>query len=148
MKIVCHREGLLSACQLASSAVASRDIKPILKNLKAVVTEDRCTLMATDLELGIRLDVRGIKVEEPGSALLPTTRLIAILREATDEEMTIEAGPERCVVRGNTNEFEMPGEDPSAFPDVPAFAEEKYHELPAGVLREMIKRTIFAAATE
>src|SRR5439155_9419264 len=27
-------------------------------------------------------------------------------------------------------------------------AEEKYHELPAGVLREMIRRTIFAAATE
>jgi DNA polymerase-3 subunit beta len=62
--------------------------------------------------------------------------------------MTIEAGPDKCVVRGNTNEFDMPGEDPSAFPDVPAFAEEKYHELSAGVLREMIKRTIFAAATE
>ena len=40
----------------------------------AIVENDRCTLMATDLELGIRLDVRGIKVEEPGDALLPTTR--------------------------------------------------------------------------
>src|SRR5207249_6389612 len=77
-----------------------------------------------------------------------TSRLIAILRESTDEELTIEAGPDKCVVRGNTNEFEMPGEDPSAFPDVPAFAEEKYHEISAGSLREMIKRTIFAAATE
>ena len=79
MKIVCHREGLLSACQLASVAVASRDVKPILKNLKALVVEDRCTLMATDLELGIRLDVRGIKVEEPGEALLPMSRLVSIL---------------------------------------------------------------------
>jgi len=148
MKILCHREGFLSACQLASVAVAARDVKPVLRNIKAIVDDDCCTLMATDLELGIRLEVRGIKVEEPGNALLPTARLIAILREATDEEMTIEAGPDKCVVRGNTNEFEMPGEDPSAFPDVPAFAEEKYHELPAGVLREMIKRTIFAAATE
>src|SRR5437868_8859247 len=138
MKIVCHREGLLSACQLASAAVAARDVKPILKNLKAVVADDRCTLMATDLELGIRLEVRGIKVEEPGEALLPTSRLINILRESTDEEMTIEAGPDKCMVRGNTNEFEMPGEDASAFPDVPAFAEEKYHEIAAGVLREII----------
>ncbi len=148
MKIVCHREGLLQACQVASAAVAARDVKPVLRNIKAIVDEDRCTLMATDLELGIRLEVRGINVEEPGEALLPTTRLIAILREATDEEMTIEAGPDKCVVKGNTNEFEMPGEDPSSFPDVPAFAEEKYHEISAGALRDMIKRTNFAAATE
>lgn len=146
MKITCHREGLLSACQLASAAVAARDVKPVLKNLKAVVSEDRCTLMATDLELGIRLDVRGIKVDEVGEALLPTTRLISILREATDDEMTIEAGPESCSVRGSSVEFDMPGEDPAAFPDIPSFNEQKYHEINAGILREMTKRTIFAAA--
>jgi DNA polymerase-3 subunit beta len=146
MKTVCHREGLLAACQLASVAVSSRDIKPVLRNLKAVVEKDRCTLMATDLELGIRLEVRGIKVEEPGEGLLPTSRMIAILREATDEELTVEASPDACVVRGQSNEFEMPGEDPSAFPDLPAFAEENYHELTAGTLRDMIRRTIFAAA--
>jgi len=50
MKALCHREGLLSACQLASAAVPSRDVKPILKNLKAVAEDGRCTLMATDLE--------------------------------------------------------------------------------------------------
>jgi DNA polymerase-3 subunit beta len=146
MKSICHREGLLAGCQLASAAVASRDVKPVLRNLKAVVADDRCTLMATDLELGIRLDVRGIKVEEPGEALLPTNRFIAILREATDEEMTIEASPDACIIRGEHNEFEMPGEDPGAFPDLPTFIDEKYHELTAGVLREMIRRTIFAAA--
>ena len=89
----------LSACQLVSAAVAARDVKPVLRNIKAIVDEDRCTLMATDLELGIRLEVRGIKVEEAGEALLPTSRLIAILREATDEEMVVEAGPDKssCV---------------------------------------------------
>jgi DNA polymerase-3 subunit beta len=148
MKIVCHREGLLAAIQLASAAVATRDVKPVLRNIKAIVEDDRCILMATDLEIGIRLEVRGIKVDEPGEALLPTGRFNNILRESTDEEMTIEAGADKCVVRGTTNEFDMPGEDPSAFPDVPAFAEEKFHEIAGGVLREMIKRTQFAAATE
>ena len=146
MKLVCHREGLLAACQLASVAVAVRDVKPVLRNLKAVVEGDRCTLMATDLELGTRLEVRGIKVDEPGEALLPSNRIISILREATDEEMTLEANADACFVRGQHTEFEMPTEDPSAFPDVPGFAEEKYHEITAGVLREMIRRTIFAAA--
>ena len=130
--MVCHREGLLSACQLAGVAVATRDVKPILRNLKAIVEPDRCTLMATDLELGIRLEVRGVKVEEPGDAILPAARTTAILREATDEEMQLDASADACLVRGQLNEFEMPSEDPGHFPDVPAFAEEKYHELTAG----------------
>jgi DNA polymerase-3 subunit beta len=148
MKAVCHREGLLSACQVASVAVSGRDIKPILRNMKVIADGDRCTLMATDLELGIRLDVRGVKVEHAGEAILPAARTTAILREATDEELSVEATPNACVVKGKLNEFEMPSEDPAHFPDVPAFAEEKYHELAAGPLREMIRRTAFAAARE
>src|SRR5262249_50312732 len=50
--------------------------------------------------------------------------------------------------RSPHNEFEMGGEDPAEFPVVPEFTEGKYHELSAGALREMIRRTVFAAATE
>jgi DNA polymerase-3 subunit beta len=148
MKVRCHREGLLSAFQLASVAIASRDVKPILQNLKAMAAPERFTLLATDLELGIRLDVRGVTVSEAGEALLPASRVLAILRESTDEDMSIEVDDRHCLVRGTSNEFEMGGEDPSGFPDVPAFSSEAYHELPAGMLREMIRRTIFAAAVE
>jgi DNA polymerase-3 subunit beta len=146
MKAVCQREALLSACQLASVAVASRDVKPILKNLKAIVESDRCTLMATDLELGIRLEVRSVKVEESGEAIIPAARLVSILRESSDEELTVEANADACLVRGQFNEFEMPSEDPANFPDIPTFAEEKYHEVAGSVLREMIRRTLFAVA--
>src|SRR5947209_18284349 len=146
MKAYCHREGLLSAFQLASAAVPSRDVKPILRNLKAVAEEGRCTLMATDLELGIRLEVRGLTVQEPGEAILPASRLMEILRATPDEELSIEADAAACVVRGGQAEFEMPSEDPAHFPDLPTFEEENYHELSAGVLREMIRRTVFAAA--
>ena len=74
MKALCHREGLLAACQLASVAVASRDVKPILKNIKAIVEPERCTLMATDLELGIRLEVRSVNFF---LAKVNTTRLLS-----------------------------------------------------------------------
>jgi DNA polymerase-3 subunit beta len=146
MKAVCQREALLSACQLASAAVASRDVKPILKNLKAMVQTDRCTLMATDLELGIRLEVRSVKVDEPGDAIIPAAKMMSILRESTDEELTVEANNDACTVRGQFNEFEMPSEDPANFPDIPTFDGDKYHEIAAGVLREMIRRTQFAVA--
>jgi DNA polymerase-3 subunit beta len=148
MKVVCNREGLLSAFQLAAGVVPARDLKPVLRNVKAVAQADRCTFLATDLELGIRLDVRGVRIQEAGEALLPVARLLAILRESTDDELSIEASSQSCLVRGQLNEFEMGGEDPADFPEVPLFTGEIYHELAAGMLREMIRRTIFAAATE
>jgi DNA polymerase-3 subunit beta len=104
--------------------------------------------MATDMEVGIRLDVQGLTILEPGEAILPAAKLIAILREARDGELEIETDPSACFVKGPSLEFEMPSEDPSQFPDLPTFAEDKFHEITAGTLREMIRRTVFAAADE
>src|SRR5438270_10001551 len=103
MKALYHREGLLSAFQLASVAVASRDVKPILKNLKIIAEADRCTLMATDLELGIRLEMRGISIEEPGEAILPAARMLAILRESSDDDLALQTDADRCQVHGQFN---------------------------------------------
>ena len=75
MRAICHREGLLSGCQLVSAAIPAKDLKPILKNLKAVAGDGRCTLIATDLEVGIRLDVQGLTIQEPGEAILPDESL-------------------------------------------------------------------------
>jgi DNA polymerase-3 subunit beta len=148
MKALCPREALLSGCQLASVAVPSRDVKPILRNLKMIASLDGCTLLATDLELGVRMAVRSMKVDVAGEALLPAARLVAILREATDDELTIEANPDGSHVRGAAAEFDLPGENPAEFPDIPTFTADKFHEVTAGTLREMIRRTVFAADTK
>jgi len=123
-------------------------VKPILRNVKMIAAPDGCTLLATDLELGVRLAVRSVKVDVAGEALLPAGRLVSILREATDEELAIEANPDGSMIRGASVEFELPGENPTEFPDIPTFSDDKYHELTAGTLREMIRRTVFAAATK
>lgn len=146
MKTTCQRQALLEAAQVAGAAVSSRDVKPILRNFKMAAGPHGCTLLATDQELSIRLEVRSVKVEQAGEALLPARRLADILREATDEELIVEAHPDKALVRGQANEFEMPSADPAEFPPVPEFTDETYHELQAGALREMIRRTAFAVA--
>lgn len=148
MKLYCEREALLSDCQIAGAALASRDIKPILRNFKAIAEGEKCTLMATDLELGIRLEVRSPQVRKAGAAILPANKLTSILRESTDDFLTIEADGSHCTVHGKHNEFEMPGEDPDEFPDIPTFTPGKHHEITARALRTMIRRTVFATARE
>jgi DNA polymerase III subunit beta len=148
LRILCHRHALLSACQLVSAAASRGDVKPALRCIKFVAEGERCMLMGTDLEIGIRLDVRGVKVDEAGAALLPCDRLLAILRETVDDEIVIDAGQDGVSVRGSSAAFDMPAEDVDGFPEVPAFTAEKYHEIAASALRDMIARTVFAVSAE
>jgi DNA polymerase-3 subunit beta len=52
------------------------------------------------------------------------------------------------VVTGKHCVFKLPAENPDEFPVVAEFGEPKYHELPARLFRELIRRTLFATDTE
>jgi len=139
---------MLAALQLVNTAVAGHDHRPILQNVKAIAADDHCSLLATDLEIGIRRDLPGIPIEESGEALLPASRTLAIFREAQDEELVIETSSQTTTVRGGTTEFELGSEAPSAFPEFPFINGDGYHEIGAEILKTMIRCTLFAAATE
>lgn len=148
MKVTCDREKLLAAFQTAAGVAPARSPKPILQNIKLEVSEQGAILMATDLEVGIRIQVPGLEVHVPGSAILPLQRFGSILRESSDEQLRLEADAQGTIVRGQRSEFKLPAENPDEFPAVAEFNEQKYHELPARLLREVIRRTIFATDNE
>lgn len=139
---------MLAALQLVNTAVAGHDHRPVLHNIKAIAAEDHCLLLATDTEIGIKRDLPGIPIEEAGEALLPANRTLAIFREAQDQELTIETSSQTTTVRGGTTEFELGSEDPSSFPEFPPVNGDGYSEIGSDVLKTLIRRTLFAAATE
>lgn len=148
MKVACQREKLLSAFQTAASVAPARSPKPILQNVKLEVTAEDAVLLATDLEVGIRIHVSGFEVSAPGSVILPLSRFGPILRESSDETLRIETDGKSTVVRGERSEFKLPAENPAEFPSVADFGEQKFHELPSRLLKELIRRTIFATDNE
>ena len=148
MKATCDREKLLHAFQTAASVAPARSPKPILQNVKLELSEDRATLMGTDLEVGIRMDVQGVSIEAPGSAVLPISRFGSILRESSDDKLVIENDGRQTVVRGERSQFQLPSENPDEFPSVALFEETQYHELPARFFREIVRRTAFATDNE
>lgn len=148
MKITCQREKFLHAFQTAASVAPARSPKPILQNVKLEASAEKATLIATDLEVGIRIDVAGIDVEAPGSAVLPVGRFGSILRESSDEKMRLETDGQGTVVKGERSEFRLPAENPAEFPSVVSFNDAKFFELPARLFREMIRRTVFSTDNE
>ena len=149
MKALCDREGLLEAFGLVSGVVPARSPKPILQNVKLEADpEAGSTLLATDLEVGIRFRVLGVKVDKPGAVILPTQRFGQILRMTRDDELAVEAEGDHLVVRGLHAQFKLPLEDADLFPEVPDFAATGYYVLAAAELRRAIRRTIFATDVE
>jgi len=149
MRVWCNREGLLTAFSMVSGVVPARSPKAILQNVKFVVdAEEGSVLMGTDLEVGIRHRVLGVRVEHPGEIILPTVQMGSILRTSNDEELEVAGDDGKLLVRGQHAEFTLPVEDASRFPEVPDFAATSYHVISAAHLRKLIRRTIFATDLE
>ncbi len=148
MKISCDREQLLHAFQTVASVAPSRSPKAILQNVKLEVTEQKVVISATDLEVGIRHQVSGVDVQTPGVVLLSVARFGSILRESSDETLHIESDGQGITVRGERSQFRLQAEDPAEFPSVTGFEESSFCEIPARLLRELIRRTAFATDNE
>lgn len=149
MQITCDSNSFLAAFNLASAVAPARSPKPILRNVRMEVSgEGLCTLMATDLEIGVRVEVSGVEVGQPGDVLLPVDRFGQILRESKDAKLTIESDEGKVLVRSNYSSFKLPSADAAEYPSVAGFEGEQYHTIPARTLVELIRRTAFAADTD
>ncbi len=148
MKITCERDKISAAFAITSAVAPSRSPKPILQNVKMDIDANGAVMMATDLEVGIRVDLDGVDAEVPGSVVLPVGPFRSILHELSDPTLRIETDGKTILVRGQHSEFNLPAQNPDEFPKVAAFESTKYQQLPARFLRELIRRTAFATDNE
>lgn len=147
MKVICNRETLANFFGLTSGVVKAQSPKPILRNVKMEARETEIVLFATDMEVGLRIDIPCEQVLEPGSVILPADRVGGILRESKDEFVTIESDANKTVITSEAR-FSFATEDPEEFPGVPSFTESSFIKTKARYIKEAIKRTIFATDNE
>lgn len=148
MKCICDRAALHEALSAVSSVVATRTPKPILECVHLTVSGDELTLMTYDQEVGLRYRVREVEVSDEGAALVDCARLVAIIRESTDETMAFETDDEKLHVRGSDSHFQIVGKDVREFPPVPAMEGEPELVVKVSGLQQTVEKTLFAAARE
>ncbi|MBC8116697.1 MAG: DNA polymerase III subunit beta, partial [Candidatus Saccharimonas sp.] len=148
MQLTCQRASLTNAFQTVAGVVPSRTTKDILKNIKLQVVGGKATLIGNDSEIGIRCDLPEIEADSSGEALLPTARVLSVLRELTDDVVKLEITSDAIWIRCGYSEFRLSAEDPADFPPVATFEDEEYFVVKASVLKQLIHRTIFATDTE
>lgn len=144
MKATCDRVKLLHAFQLVAAVTPANSLKPIAKMILLDASGEVPTLMATDYEVGIRVEAPAIQVQGDGKILLPPEQFGSILRESPDESLNLESDGTHVRIWGQSSQFQLFTHNPDEFPPVEPFDAESYYQLTPALLRTIIARTTFA----
>lgn len=149
MKFTCNQQILTKALNTVSKAVTSRTTIPILKGILLEVNPDNTlTLSASDLDLSIEKTIE-VVTEEAGSIVVSARLFSDIVRKLPNEEIQIEEQENNTIViKCLASEFTIVGQPADEFPNIGEINEENKIVLEKDILKEMIKKTSFAASID
>jgi DNA polymerase-3 subunit beta len=153
MDLRVEKSEFIQGLYLTQGVVEKRNTLPILANVLIESTGNEIVLTATDLEVGIRRTCKG-KISRPGTVTLNARKLYEIVRELPSDDLILRSGEGGWVeVVGGKSRYRMVSMDPKEFPSIPASTPVAKKggvamTLGAGVLAEMIEKTLFAVSSD
>ncbi len=121
---------------------------PVLANILIEASKEGLTLAATNLEIGMRVDVGG-KVIEPGAITIPGRNLAELVGSLSGESLDLQTDGEKLKIKSGKSAGVLVGIAASEFP---AFAKATAGEPPVkikrGLLLEIASQVAFAAAVD
>jgi DNA polymerase-3 subunit beta len=149
MKIHCSKEELAQGVQTIQSALSARTTLPILLNFLLETENSKVKVVSTDLEMGVKHYI-GAEVESDGSITIPAKKFSDILHSLPDGqevELSVDAGG-KVQLKCGRSRFGIIGAPKSEYPILPEFNKQNAFEAPAGLIGDMVKKTIFAASSD
>ena len=152
MKINANRDILVKAINIAESVISARNINTALSNCLFKIGRDEIEVIATDNEVAIRTRLEAVSDSE-GAFTANGKKLSSILKELPNDEVILSVNNTYGVdirskskdVKGHYNLIGISAED---YPEVPVFHEDNSHEIDQAVLKEMIRKVMYAASTD
>ena len=148
MKIVCEKEKILKALNSVTKAVASKTTMPILEGILIQTNENEVKLTSYDLEIGIEYIISA-KVEEQGNTVVNATMFSEIIRKLPNKDIRISINDNNLLeIECEGSLYKLATMNSDEFPELPKINIENSVEIEQTILKNMIKKTIFAVSTE
>ncbi|MNW31524.1 DNA polymerase III subunit beta [compost metagenome] len=155
MKISILKQALNESIQHVSKAISSRTTIPILSGIKLDVNHQGVTLTASDTDISIQSfipiesgDQTIVKVDQPGSVVLPAKFFVEIIKKLPSQEVHMEVKDQfQTFIAAGATEIQMVGLDPEEFPVLPSIEENQMFSIPGDLLKNMIKQTVFSISS-
>lgn len=155
MKFEIMRDRLLDGLNDVTKAISSKTTIPILTGIKIDVTDEGIRLTGSDADITIQTFIpteengdQIINIAETGSIVLQARMFNEIVRKLPTNDVEIEVTNElQTHIRSGKTEFHLIGSDASEYPLLPEISTENQFEIPADLLKAIIRETVFAVAT-
>ena len=149
MELVVRKSDLLKELSLLQGIVERKNTIPILANVLLDASKDEVSLLATDLDVGLRSTCVAT-VTKPGTLTLPAKKLFEIINALPDTDVRIEEdkGGKSVTIAADRFESRMQTLPASEFPTPPQETGTVEATLPGPALKRMISHTRFAITSE
>ncbi len=149
MKFSCLKSELVQAVQIAGHSVANKPQTPILSGIYLNARDEKLEIQATDYEMGVILNIPA-EVEKPGEVVVSGRYLQEVVRTLPEENVSIQYDRETKILtissgKSNFKLLSMTAED---FPKIFHIKEGKEFIVKNVLLKELIRRSTFACATD
>jgi DNA polymerase III subunit beta len=135
MKITLLRKNLNDALRIASPAISNQVDLAILSNFLIRADKSIVSIMATDLEIGVTIKVRG-KVDKPGEITIPAQIFSEFINNSDQERIEIETEKDNLNISDGKNKASIKGQPTEDYPQIPDIKEEETKSI--SVLGEKI----------
>ena len=148
MKIVCYKENILKALNSVVKGVASKTTMPILEGILIQTNDNEIKLTSYDLEIGIEY-IMECEVKEQGSTVVNAIMFSEIIKKLPDTEIYISLNENNLLeIECEGSLYKLTTMNPDEFPELPKIEVENSIELEQNMLKNMIRKTIFAVSAE
>lgn len=148
MRIICNKPELMEIINTVQKAVSAKAVMPILECIKLNAYADgRLIVTANNLDICIEFTSQ-CEIPEGGSIALSSRMFGDIIRRLPDEEVDIHVNENNNVttIKCGKSEFNIQGLNALEYPAVPEVPETYRLSMKQGVLKKMIRKTIFAVS--
>lgn len=148
MKFVIAKTDLVNVISKIQGTVPVKPSSPILSAVLLEARDDQLIITATDLSVSMRCYVSATVVEE-GSIALPARRFFQLVKELVASQIKISCqSSEQAEITTGSSVFKVHGMSKAEFPHFPDVKGFVSFSMSHKVLKEMLTKSVFAAARE
>ena len=148
MKVICEKEKILKGINSVINGVASKTTMPILEGILIQTNDNELKLTSYDLEIGIEYILEA-KIEEQGNTVVNAIMFSEIIRKLPSSEISISINENQLLeIECEGSLYKLATMNPDEFPELPKINIDESIEIEQTVLKNMIRKTIFAVSNE
>jgi DNA polymerase III subunit beta len=148
MKFIVSSSSLLKQLQHIAGVINANTVLPILEDFLFEIEKNKLTVVATDLETVMRIQL-DIEARETGKVCIPARILLDSLKNISDQPLTFTIDKNFGVeITSDNGKYKVMGENPDNFPKEPAADGTTSFTLSASNLVTAINKTLFATSND